>query len=118
MSQVKILNDFLIPSITDIIMNYNLPKEKSHRIHTRAFTYKIIAFFGKCVDNNYSLAKICTIGRGLGFEEKDFKKFVKIKKIESWRWFWENKNKDDYEYYSNVNIKLRKSLIHSKNIHS
>jgi hypothetical protein len=113
MSQVKILNDFLIPNITYIIMNYNLPKEKSHRIHTRAFTYKIIAFFGKCVDNNYSLAKICTIGRGLGFEEKDFKKFVKIKKIESWRWFWENKNKDDYEYYSHANIKLRKSLKNS-----
>jgi len=82
MSQVKILNDLLLPDITNIIMNYNLPKQKTHKIHTRKQMYKIINSFGEFIENDYSLYKI-TSGDGR-FYIKDFLKYTKIKKIEEW----------------------------------
>jgi len=85
MSQVKILNDRLHPDITNIIMDFNMPKEKTHKIHTRKHMYKMINSFGEFIEENYSLCKICS-GDGR-FYIKDFLKYTKIKKINKWEYF-------------------------------
>jgi len=48
MSQVKILNDFLIPEITNIIMKYNLPTILIN-FHKRRDVNKQIANFKKLI---------------------------------------------------------------------
>lgn len=54
MSQVKILNDYLIPDITNIIMNYNLPT-KLINFHKRRDVNRQIANFKKLIayDENH-----------------------------------------------------------------
>jgi len=86
MSQVKILNDNLIPDITNIIMDYNMP-EKPYRYYVYFFKYIKFATEKDLVVDSNCYASI-----------NDLNLFYRINKIE----FDYRKNK----HYPNI-YKLR-----------
>jgi hypothetical protein len=69
MSQVKMLNDLLIPDITNIIVDYNMP-EKPYRYYVVFFDYiKIATERNLNVDKNFYVTM------------EDLNLFYRIKKI-------------------------------------